>query len=313
MTTKIQYTQLGGPDVLSLVEVDTPVPGADEVLVRVEAAGVNPIDWKLRQGLRATGAFTEPRGTGSDGAGVVVAVGEGAEGLRAGDPVAFTAAAGAYATEVVVPAAAVFPRPAAVSAAQGAAIGIPAGTAYQVVRSLAVSAADTLLVHGGSGSVGQFVIQFARLLGARVIATSSDRRADVVRALGAEQVSYGPGLVERVREAAPDGVSVIIDAAGTDEAIDASLELLADRSRIGTIVRGGQATEWGIRAFSGGSPTPLTAAEQQWRLEALPVTLSLLAAGAFQIELGRTYRLAEASLAQADSQAGAPGKLVIVP
>ena len=312
MTQAIQYSELGGPEVLTVASLPFPHPQPGTVTVRVEAAGVNPIDWKLRSGVRATPPFDGPRGTGSDGAGTVVAVGDGVDGFRVGDPVAFCNAHGAYATEVVVDAASVFPRPAGVSAAAGAALGVPAGTAYQVVRSLALTASDVVLVHGGSGSVGQFVIQFARLLGARVIATASAHRAEVVTALGAEHVSYGPGLTDRVRDRGV-ALTAAIDCAGTDEAIETSLALIADPSRIATIVRGKEADGWGIRAFMGGSPHPLTAQQQVWRREAMPVSLALLATGALHIEIGQSYRLDQAPDAQRDSEAGRAGKLIIIP
>jgi len=313
MAQAIVYTQFGGPEVLTLVDVPDPVPAEGQVAIRVEAAGVNPIDGKLRAGVRASAPLDGPRHVGADGAGIVTAVGAGVDGFRPGDPVAFRSAPGAYATDVVVAAADVFLRPAGVDAAQGAGLGIPAGTAYQSLRSLGVRAGDTLLIHGGSGAVGQAAIQFAVLWGARVLATTSDARADRVRALGAEPLAYGAGLVDRVRTVAPDGVTAILDAAGTDEAIEASLELLADRSRIATIVRGRDAAGWGIRAFSGGSPEPLTAQQQAWRTEAVPVALALIAAGRFDVEVGATYPLAEAAAAQTASQSGAPGKLIVAP
>jgi enoyl reductase len=200
-----------------------------------------------------------------------------------------------------------------VSAAEGAALGIPAGTAYQLLRSLGVGAGDTLLIHAGSGSVGQAAIQYAVLWGATVIATTSDRRAERVRSLGATAVAYGDGLTDRVREAAPEGVTVILDAAGTDEAIEASLELLQDRSRIATIVRGRDAAGWGIRAFSGGSPNPLSAQQLAWRAEAIPVTLALMAAGAFSVELGPSFSLADAAEAQRAVESGADGKVTLTP
>lgn len=312
MSQAIQYTQLGGPEVLTLVEVPFPEPAPGTVTVRVEAAGVNPIDWKLRSGLRATPPFEGPRGTGSDGAGTIAAVGEGVDGFRVGDAVAFCNAAGAYATDVVVSAAHVFPRPAGVSAAAAAALGVPAGTAYQVVRSLAITTDDVVLVHAGSGSVGQFVIQFARLFGARVIATASDRRAGTVTALGATHVTYGAGLTKRVRALGIE-VTAVIDCAGTDEAIETSLAVVADRSRIVTIVRGKEADSWGIRAFMGGSPHPMTAQQLAWRIEAMPVSLGLMATGTLTVEIGESYPLERAADAQAASQAGRDGKLIITP
>lgn len=307
------YTEFGGPEVLHLHSAPLREPRPDEVVVRVEAAGVNPIDMKLRTGLRASAPLTGPRGVGADGAGIITAAGADVEGFRTGDAVVFFNATGAYSTEIVIPARHLAPRPPAVSAAQGAAVGIPAGTAYQALRSLAVGAGDTLLVHGGSGAVGQAIIQFAVLWGATVIATSSERRFDRVRALGATPVTYGDGLVGRVRDAAPEGITVIIDAAGTDEALETSVELLADRSRIATIVRGADAPRFGIRAFGGGSSVPLTAQELAWRSEAVPVTLALLAAGAFSVELGPELPLTEAVEAHRLIERGTAGKIVLVP
>lgn len=312
MSTAIAYTEFGGPEVLQQIEIPDPTPAAGQVAIRVEAVGVNPIDGKLRAGVRTSAPITEPRRVGNDGAGVVTAVGEGVDGFRAGDPVVFSAP-GAYATDVVADAAQVHARPRQVSAAVGAALGIPVGTAYQTLRSLAVTAGDTVLVHAGSGAVGQALIQYAVLWGATVVATASPRRFDRVRTLGATPVAYGEGLEDRVREAAPQGVTVAIDAAGTDEALQTSLALVADRSRIATLVRGKDADGLGIRAFSGGSPHPLTAQQQEWRREATPVTLALLAADRFSIELGPSFPLADAADAHRALAGGVDGKIVLVP
>jgi NADPH:quinone reductase-like Zn-dependent oxidoreductase len=313
MSIAIAYTEFGGPEVLERIEVSDPIPAAGEVAVRVEAAGVNPIEWKLRAGVRASPEITTPRRVGSDGAGVITAVGDGVDGFRVGQPVVFSGATGAYASDLVISAANVHPRPPLVSAAEGAALGIPVGTAYQTLRSLSVGAGDTLLVHGGSGAVGQAIIQYAVLWGATVVATSSERRFDRVRELGAHPVTYGDGLIERVREAAPGGVSVVIDAAGTDEALQSSLELASDRERIATLVRGKDAAGLGIRAFSGGSPVPLTAQQQAWRAESVPVTLALLAAGAFSVELGPSFPLSDAAAAHRAVEEGADGKVTLTP
>lgn len=317
MSTAITYTAVGGPEVLTATEIDTPTAGAGEVTVRIEAIGVNPIDAKLRSGKRPSPPITAPRGVGSDAAGVVTAVGEGVEGFRVGDAVVIFGATGAYATDLVTTPAHLEPRPPQVSAAEGAALGIPIGTAYQTVRSLAIGAHDTVLVHGGSGSVGQAVIQFAVLSGARVLATTSDRRAARVAELGATPILYGDGVVARVRELAPelgfDGVTVAIDLAGTDEALAQSIELVPDKTRIATLVRGADAAGLGIRAFMGGSPVPLTRAEQSWRAEAMPVTIALMAAGAFSVELGPQLPLTDAAEAHRLVESGTDGKIVLVP
>lgn len=313
MTAAIVYTEFGGPEVLTLTDVEVPPPAPGEVAVRVEAAGVNPIDGKVRSGARPTGEIDEPRRVGSDGAGIVTAVGDDVDGFRPGDAVVIFGAAGVYAGEVVVPVRSVQPRPAAVSAEVGAALGIPVGTAYQALRSIDVGTHDTLLLHGGSGAVGQAAIQFAVRWGATVIATSSEARFDRVRELGAIPVAYGDGLAERIREAAPDGVTVALDAAGTDEAIETSLALVEDRNRIATLVRGRDAAGLGIRAFSGGNPKPLTAQQQAWRAEALPVVLALLADGRFSVELGPSFPLADAADAHRAVEAGADGKVTLIP
>lgn len=313
MATAIAYTEFGGPEVLRTLDIDAPSADAGQLAIRVEAAGVNPIDAKLRSGLRPSAPLTEPRRVGSDGAGVVTAVGEGVDGFRIGDTVVFSGARGAYATEIAIDASRVHSRPARVSAAQGAALGIPVGTAYQTLRSLSVGPEDTLLLHAGSGSVGQAAIQLAVLWGAAVIATTSDRRAETVRALGAIPVAYGDGLADRVRALAPGGVTVAIDAAGTDEALQSSLDLVSDRSRIATLVRGRDAATLGIRAFSGGSPTPLTSQQLAWRDEAVPVVLALIAAGRFTIELGPSLPLADAAEAHRLVEHGVDGKIVLAP
>ena len=313
MGTAIAYTELGGPEVLTVIDIDVPAPGPGEVAVRVEAVGVNPLDLKLRAGLRPSPPITEPRRVGSDAAGVVTAVGDGVEGYRPGDAVIVTGAQGAYATDLVVRAAHVVRRPEGVSAAQGAALGIPVGTAYQTVRSLAIGPDDTVLVHAASGSVGQSVVQFARLYGATVLGTTSDRRADRVAALGATTLPYGPDVVSRVRELAPQGVTVAIDLVGTDEALAQSIELVSDKTRIATLVRGADAAGLGIRAFSGGSPEPLTDQQKAWRGEAIPIAAALIAHGDFSVELGPQLPLADAAEAHRLVDAGADGKVVLLP
>ncbi|WP_136051604.1 quinone oxidoreductase family protein [Microbacterium sp. K36] len=314
MARAIVYTEFGSPAVLHLMEVPDPVPVRGEALVRIEAAGANPIDAKLRGGKRPSAPITEPRPVGFDGAGVIEVLGEGVEGFEVGDRVAIRDTLGTYASALAVEADKLVKLPDAVTAAEGAAIGIPAGTAYQSLRSLAVTADDVLLVHAGSGAVGQAAVQFAVAWGATVIATASPARHDQLRELGAIPVAYGDGLLDRVRAAAPSPVTVVLDCAGTDEAIETSLALVADRDRIATIVRGPDAADFGIRAFSGGSPEPLTPQELEWRAEALQKTVDLLAAGDFTIELGPELPLAEAARAHELMETGAAsGKIILVP
>lgn len=314
MARAIVYTEIGTPDVLHLVDIPDPVAAPGEVVVRIEAAGVNPLDAKLRRGARPSPPIVEPRRVGFDGAGVVAALGEGVTGFAVGDRVAISNVLGTYATALSVPVSRLVRLSDGVTMAEGASLGIPIGTAYQCLRSLGVGQGDTLLVHAGSGAVGQAAVQFAALWGATVIATGSPARFEQLRALGAIPVAYGEGLVERVREAAPDGITVALDCIGTDEAIQASLQLVADRDRIATIVRGPDAADFGIRAFSGGSPVPLTEQELAWRDEAVPLAVNLIEAGDLQVELGPELPLAEASRAhELIEQHAARGKIVLVP
>lgn len=314
MARAIVYTEIGSPAVLHLIEIPDPVAARGEVVVRIEAAGANPIDAKLRGGKRPSPPITEPRPVGFDGAGVVEVLGEGVDDLAVGDRVAIRDGNGTYASALAIATKKLAKLPDSVTTAEGAGIGIPAGTAYQSLRSLGVAEGDVLLVHGGSGSVGQAAVQFAVAWGATVIATGSPARHDQLRELGAIPVAYGDGLLDRVRAAAPSPVTVVLDCAGTDEAIETSLALVADRERIATIVRGPDAASFGIRAFSGGSPVPLTTQELAWRAEALPETIALLDSGDFTIELGPQLPLAEAAQAHELMESGAAsGKIILLP
>jgi NADPH:quinone reductase-like Zn-dependent oxidoreductase len=312
MATQIQYDHLGGPEVLEVASVPDPAAPEDGVVVAVRAAGVNPIDGKLRSGTRPSAPITRPRVPGSDAAGVVLSVGAGVTDWSAGDEVVVREAHGAYTTHLVAPVSHLVRKPAAVSWEEAAAIGVPASTAYQALVSLGVEDGSTLLIHGGSGSVGRAAIQLARRLGATVVATASPANHDRLRELGAVPVAYGPGLLERLREAAPRGYDRILDAIGSDEALEASFALVDDRSRIGTIVVGPRAAELGIRAWGGGNPVPLTADELRLRAEAYPLVLDLIAEGAFEVDIARAFPLHQAADAARLVEGGHPGGKVLL-
>lgn len=314
MARFIRYTEHGGPGVLTPVEGPVPEAPAGRVVVEVRAAGVNPVDSKIRSGRRGTRDFTRPQGLGADASGVVVSIGEGAERVAVGDEVIVHGASAAYATHLVAAPGQLVPKPAALSFEQGAALGIPAGTAYQVLRSLGLGEGETLLLHAGSGGVGQAAIQFARDWGANVVATASPSNHDRLRELGAVPVAYGPGLLDRLRAAAPQGYDVALDAAGTDEAIEACLELVADRDRIATIVRMTDAADLGIRTWSGAMPETMGPEEVRLRAEGVAEAARLAAEGRFQVEVSSRYPLAEAADAQRESEAGhVRGKIVLIP
>lgn len=313
MARYVTYSQTGGPEVLEVQDGPDPVPGAGQVVVEIRAAGVNPIDWKLRAGIRPSGPFEEPRRVGFDGAGVISAVGPDVDGCSVGDEVVVENTQGTYATHVVASPENLTAKPAGVDFEVAAALGVPVATAYQVLASLQVGEGDRLLLHGGSGAVGQAAIQLARSRGAEVVATASESNHERLRELGATPVAYGEGLLERLREASPEGYTVSLDCAGTDEALETSLELV-ERGRIGTIVQGAQYHEMGLQAWSGGSPEPLTPEQQGLRDEAIAEVLPLVAMGEFEVEIGRVMKLDDVVEAHRISQqGGVRGKIVLVP
>lgn len=314
MPHAIEYERFGGPEVLEYVEIPYALPGPGQVVVEVRAAGVNPIDWKLRARIRPSGEITEPRRLGTDAAGVVTMVGAGVEEWGVGDEVIVAGASGAYATELVIDAAKLTRKPAALTFEQAAAIPVPVGTAHQVLTSMGVGEGTTLLWHAGSGAVGQAAIQLARRAGATIVATASEHNHAHLRELGAVPVAYGSGLADRVRAAAPQGIDVAIDAAGTTEAIAVSRELVGDGDRIATIVLGWQAAELGIRSWGGGSPIPLTPEEQALRLEGVALAADLAARGEFVLEVAHRYPLVDAAEAHRQSETGhVRGKIVLLP
>jgi NADPH:quinone reductase-like Zn-dependent oxidoreductase len=258
VTTAVVFDRYGPPEVLRLAELPDPQAGPGQVRVRVEAAGVQPFDTGVRRGAMAGFvAVTFPQTLGQEYAGVVDQVGSGVTGIAVGDEVLGSTMLNGYARHVVVPAGDAVAKPAELDFPAAAALVAAAQTASGALRELAVKDGETLLVHAAAGSVGTVAVQLGRRWGATVIGTASPGNHDYLRELGAIPVAYGDGLVERVRAVAPDGVDVALDAAG-GAAIPASVELVADRSRIGTIVDDRLAAEHGIRVVRAGrSPARL--------------------------------------------------------
>lgn len=313
MARSVRFSQYGGPHVLRVVREQIPQPGPEQVLVQVRAIGVNPADWRIRSGQRGTPELSQPRGLGSDAAGVVTQVGPGTSGSQVGDGVVVRTQ-DAYASHLVVPVGEVLPKPHTLSFEQAAAIGIPAGTAYQVLDGLELAAGETLLLHAGAGGVGQAAIQFAKARGAQVVATASPANHERLSELGAIPVAYGQGLIDRVRDAAPAGVDAALDAAGTHEALHVSLELVPDPRRVGTIVAVERAEELGIRGWSGNRPGFLTDAERALRREGIQVALDRASRAEFDIEIDSSFSLDEVQQAHRRSEAGhVRGKIVLIP
>jgi NADPH2:quinone reductase len=313
MALTVLAPAFGGPDVLTLTDVPVDAPGPGEVVLDVRAAGVNPIDWKLYSGAMGKNEATLPRRVGFEAAGVVSAVGPDATGpagpIAVGDEVIAWQITGAYAAQRVVPASAVVPKPAAMSFEAAGGLMLTGGTAAHLLAATSVQAGDVVLVHGASGGVGQMVLQLLRAKGARAIGTAGPKRHARVKELGGEPVAYGDGLLERVRELAPDGVDAALDCVGTDEAVDVSLALVADRDRIATIAAFGRAGEAGIKLLGGGGGDPGTEVRNAARLE----LTALVEAGKLEVEV-EAAPLADVAAVHRRAMAGAGvGKIVLVP
>ncbi|MGW1254600.1 NADP-dependent oxidoreductase [Streptomyces sp. NPDC002513] len=228
------YTRFGGPETEAFVDVERPSPGPGQILVAVRAAGVNPVDWKLRAGLRRPGDTDEPsfpRVFGSEVAGVVEEAGEGVTGFTAGDAVFGSTVSGGYAEYALLPAEVTAHLPEELSFTDAAVLPVAAATAYDGIRQLDLPAGATLLVTGVGGGVGVAAAQIARAFGLRVIGTASVSKKDFVEDLGAGYVAPGPDLAARVRAAAPEGVDGVYDLVGGD-ALEEAATLLTDRSKL---------------------------------------------------------------------------------
>lgn len=228
------FTRYGGPETEALVDVDRPRPGPGQLLVAVRAAGVNPVDWKIRSGYRRPGETGErafPAVLGSEVSGVVEETGEGVTGFAAGDAVFGNAVAGGYAEYALLPAHLAAHKPAALSFADAATLPVAAATAYDGIHQLGLPEGATVLVTGAGGGVGVAALQIGRALGLRTVGVASDGKKDLLESLGAVHVPSGPGWTDRARAAAPDGVDGVYDLVG-DEVLAEAAALLADRSRL---------------------------------------------------------------------------------
>ena len=241
---------------LELVELPDPHPAPGQIRIAVRAAGVNPIDWKLRGGMRGGDL---PQQTGREAAGVVDEVGEGVSDAEPGDEVFGFVAEGGGAAELAV-LSNYAPIPPLLDFAGAAGLPVAVETAWRTLDLLGVRDGSTVLINGAAGAVGSSAVQLARLRGARVIGRQPNNH-DYLRSLGAEPTTYGDGLVDRVRELAPDGVDAALDAAGGG-ALPALVELAGNPDHVVTIADYEGAQETGAR-MSGGPGASRAAARHR--------------------------------------------------
>ncbi|WP_328861342.1 NADP-dependent oxidoreductase [Streptomyces sp. NBC_00306] len=299
----IVFEEFGGPEVLRLVETAKPQPGPGQVRVRVAAAGVNPLDHKIRNGwMQAVFPTPLPATPGAEFAGTVDAVGEGVTDTAVGDEVLGWTATGAYAQYALSSSYA--PKPAGLDWTAAAALPVATETAARVLALLGVRSGETLLVHGAAGVVGATAVQLAVAAGAEVVGTASPANHDYVRSLGATPVAYGEGLVGRVRAVAPRGVDAVFDAAGKG-ALPDSIELRGGTAERIVTIADPEAGTYGVTFSANTVEAPEPALFEHARLAA---------DGTLRVTIVETFPLAEAAKAQTLSETGhAPGKIVITP
>jgi NADPH2:quinone reductase len=317
----IRVHQHGGPEVMTLEEVPTPVPGPKQALVRLKVAGVNFIDVYFRTGLYKA---EQPTALGNEGAGVVEAVGPDVTEVAVGDRVAYAMARGSYAEYAVVPAAMLVKLPDAITFQQGAAALLQGMTAHYLTRStFPLKAGDTCLVHAAAGGAGLLIVQMAKALGARVFGTvSTEAKAQLARENGADEVIRytEQDFEQEVKRLTGDrGVDVVYDSVGKTT-FDKSLNCLRPR---------------GLMALFGSSSGPappldpqilnskgslfltrptlahhvLTREELLWRAGDV---LNAVASGALRLHIDRTYPLAQVADAHRALESRATtGKLLI--
>ena len=241
-----RFSQFGGPEVLEIVDLPDPHAGPGQVRIAVRAAGVNPSDWKKREGLMDEEL---PQTLGYEAAGVVDEVGEGVTDVAVGDRVFGLSADGAAQAELAV-LSFYAPIPASLDFAGAAALPAAVETATRALDQLGVSSGSTVLINGASGSVGSAAVQLAVARGARVIGTASPANHDYLRSLGAEPVAYGDGLADRVRALAPGGVDLALDVAGSG-VLPELIELAGGAENVVTVADFAGAKEHGVRFSSG--------------------------------------------------------------
>ncbi|MES9590227.1 NADP-dependent oxidoreductase [Streptomyces sp. NPDC094045] len=302
MSKAYVFTRNGGPEVEALIDQDVPVPGPGELLVAVRAAGVNPVDWKLRTGYLRPGSAAQafPTVFGSEAAGVVEGIGPDVEGFAIGDEVFGNPLTGGYAEHTLLPVSVTAHRPAGLSFTDAAVLPVAAATAYDGIRQLGLAPGSTLLITGAGGGVGTAAVQLARHGGVHVIGAASAAKKEFVESLGAVHVESGPGIADRVRAAAPDGVDAVFDLVGGDT-LRAAATLLADPAAL--ISAGGKP----LAEELGGA-----AVDRARTAAVLDEVANLVVTGALRTHVSRTFPLdAAADALRVVEDGHTLGKIVI--
>jgi NADPH2:quinone reductase len=306
MPRAVHFDRFGGPEVLYIADIPMPEPAAGEVVVAVRAAGVNPGESGIRTGaLEFRYRTTFPTGQGSDLAGVVTAAGPGVTRFAVGDEVlGYSWRRSSHATHAAVPVDQLIAKPQALSWEVAGALYVVTATAFAAVRAVAARPGETVAVSAAAGGVGTVTVQLLRHVGARVLAIASPSNAEWLAAHGAEQISYGDGLADRLRAAAPGGIDAFIDLFGP-QYVDLALSLGIPRDRIDTVIAFEAADRLGVRAEG---------SEQASSVEVLQHMAGLVADGVIDIPIAATYPLDRVADAFREiDRRHTRGKIVLLP
>lgn len=306
MPLAVRFKEYGGVDVLDVMQVDRPRPGAGDVLVRVKAAGINPGEAKIREGLlHDRWPATFPSGQGSDLAGIVEEIGEGVTGFAVGDAViGFTNSRGSQAEYVVVRAVDLTHRPDGVSWEAAGSLFVAGTTAYAAVRAVSVGDGDTLVVSGAAGGVGSIVVQLAKNAGARVIGLAGEANHQWLAKHGAIPIRYGDGVAERIKEVSGGHLDAFIDTHGGNY-VELALDLGIRPDRIDTIVDFRAAGKYGVKNEGNAAAG---------NADVLAKLATLVSEGRLEIPIARVYSLSEVRDAYRELERGhTRGKIVLTP
>jgi NADPH:quinone reductase-like Zn-dependent oxidoreductase len=302
----VRFDEYGGVDVLKVAEVPRPVPGPGQVLVQVKAAGINPGEAKIRDGLlHSRWPATFPSGEGTDLAGIVEQLGEGVTSVAIGDEViGWVVTRSSQAEFAVVEAANLVPKPAGIPWDVAGALPVAGFTAWAAVRAVGLRKGDTLVVSGAAGGVGSIAVQLARRAGAEVIGLAGEANFGWLKSHGVIPVSYGEGVADRILAAAPK-VDAFIDTYGAEYVELAVRGLGVEPGRVDTIVRSDAIQEYGVK--SEGNAVGASAGT-------LAELASLIASGELEVPIAATYPLDQVREAFRRLETGhIRGKIVLIP
>ena len=301
----VRFDEYGGVDVLKVVEVPRPIAGPGQVLVEVKAAGINPGEAKIREGLlHARWPATFPSGQGSDLAGIVAGTGSGVTGFAVGDEViGFTDDRASQAEYVIVEREHLTAKPAEVPWEVAGSLFVAGATAWAAVRAIELSEGDTVVVSGAAGGVGSLTVQLAKRAGATVIGLASPANHAWLTAHGVIPVAYGDGVADRIRQAAGKA-NAFIDTFGADY-VELALELGIEPSRIDTIANIAAVQKYGVKAAGNAAGASASVLAELARL---------IAAGQLEVPVAATFPLSEVQDAYRRLASGhIHGKIVLLP